>query len=48
MKTTGGEHSLDGHIFEVYDRKQFLTITENVLINEPIREAQDLVDSLTS
>lgn len=34
------------HVFEVYDRKHFLTFTEKVLQDVPIEEAQDFLDSL--
>jgi Mn-dependent DtxR family transcriptional regulator len=41
-----GHVVLDGNILEAYDQDQFLTITENVYLDAPIREAQELLDRL--
>lgn len=42
----GGHVTLDGNLFEAYDHDQFLTITENALYDNPIIEAQGLLNRL--
>lgn len=40
------EDSGEKHTFEVYDSKQFLTVTETILLDRPIKGAQSFVDGL--
>ncbi|CAA9303362.1 MAG: hypothetical protein AVDCRST_MAG93-4754 [uncultured Chloroflexia bacterium] len=52
LNDTGGHHvwmdpdSGEEHVFEVYDRKRHLVFTNIVFHDEPIRDAQDFLDSL--
>jgi len=48
MKTPKGNHSLDGNVFEVYDKNQWLSITEKVYLDAPVQDGQDLIDRLIS
>jgi len=48
MKTPKGNHSLDGNVFEVYDKNQWLSITEKVYLDAPVQDGQDLIDCLIS
>lgn len=52
LDNTGGDYiwtnpdTGEEHMLEVYDRKHFLTVTERILLQEPVREAQSFLDSL--
>ena len=49
---TGGDYRFtdpatgEEHVFEVYDRNRYLTFTDFVVHDAPIKEAQDFLDSL--
>ncbi len=52
LDDTGGNYVFtdpatgEEHVFEVYDRNQYLTFTDHVVHDAPIREAQDFLNSL--
>jgi hypothetical protein len=46
IRTTKGNHSFDGNVFEVYDKKQWLSITEKVYLDAPVQDGQGFVDGL--
>lgn len=42
----GGDYLFNDHTFEAYDSRHFLTITEDLYFDAPIREAQTFLDSI--
>lgn len=46
LSDRGGNYLFNNHKLEAYDSKHFLTITENVCLDAPIRDGQEFLDKI--